>query len=118
MGSAMGGALSTTILAQMASQEPVDAAVFTEGQKVIGTNRNDQLTNAEPPQQVIDISEHKDDHKSSGEGATTPPSPLPLTVSPLPKKISPKKAPRQSRSAKGRTANVPASPSNESDPFA
>lgn len=117
IGSAMGGALSSTILAQMASDLPSTTTSTTEDQKVISTTTLE--IEAAPVGNATDIGNDKATTQPlEPEGGHTPPSPLPLTVSPLPKKISPKKAPRQSRSAKGRTANVPASPSNESDPFA
>lgn len=118
IGSAMGGALSSTILAQMASDLPSTTTSPTEDQKVISTTTLD--IEAAPVGAATDIGDEgkATTRTDEPEGGHTPPSPLPLTVSPLPKKISPKKAPRQSRSTKGRTANVPASPSNESDPFA
>lgn len=118
MGSAMGGALSSTILAQLASDLPSTTTSPTEDQKVISTTTLE--IEAAPVGAATDIGDEgkATTRTDEPEGGHTPPSPLPLTVSPLPKKISAKKAPRQSRSTKTRTSNVPASPSNESDPFA
>jgi hypothetical protein len=98
MGSAMGGALSSTILAQMASEIPVATTPSTEEQGVISTT---PLTiEAAPVGAATDIGDEgkATTQPDQPEGGHTPPSPLPKTVSPLSKKISAKKAPRHSRS--------------------
>jgi len=118
MGSAMGGALSSTILAQLASDSTVTTTSPTEDQMAISTTTLE--VRAVPVGAATDIGDEgkATTRSDEPEGGHTPPSPQPLTVSPLLKKISPKKTPRQSRSRKARTLSVPPPIPNESDPFA